>query len=282
MRRVLVFLGLSLLACRARPSAVFEVGPLPSETTVPPVASATTTAPAPSATIAPSATVVITLAQRVGPNQNECHSGQVTACPMQFTLPAGPGQPIVRAQMTCKRHYDGSWRYDTADCATPLVVTFDESPVHFTQPAGEFPIGPFSRTEWVSGESPWLAVDLDGTGCIEDRRELFGPATDGSTTNGFDTLARLDRDGDGRIDARDAAFADLRLWFDRDQDRRCTAGEVVTLASAGIVSLDLRYARPVDTPFGSHEGETASMPWRDPDGTEHRGRLVDVYLAPLP
>ena len=67
--------------------------------------------------------------------------------------------------------------------------------------------------DWVGAETPWLALDRNGNGLIDDGRELFGSMTelpDGRRApNGFAALAALDDDGDGRITARDAAFARL-------------------------------------------------------------------------
>lgn len=75
---------------------------------------------------------------------------------------------------------------------------------------------------------------------------------DGSTTttfapNGFAALASLDSNGDGIIDASDPAFAQLKLWRDTNQDGTVNqsstgttnTGELITLAEAGIVSLNL-------------------------------------------
>ena len=42
----------------------------------------------------------------------------------------------------------------------------------------------------------------------------------------------------------------------------------------------------IDTPearaFGSHEGERASIAYRTAAGELRRGRIIDVYLAPMP
>jgi len=209
----------------------------------------------------------------------ECEPGQRKMCSGQIAVGPHPGPYTL--WKTCRQWADGMFRYDAAACATPLVVSFDEAPVAFTQAPGSFTIGSASRTDWVSARTPWLALDRDGSGCIEGEGELFGPPVTGGT-NGFDKLAQLDDDHDGVIDARDAAYAELVLWFDRDQDRRCQASELVTLAEARVVAIELAYATPKEVAVGSHEGEHATMWTRGPDGARQRGRVVDVYLAPLP
>ena len=49
--------------------------------------------------------------------------------------------------------------------------------------------------------------------------------------NGFEALAVLDVDGDGLVSPRDPGHADLRLWFDRDGDRRVQEGELEVLGA---------------------------------------------------
>jgi hypothetical protein len=176
--------------------------------------------------------------------------------------------------MQCVLMADGAHHFERESCNTPLVLSFDGAPVRFTDPPGEFAIGVSSRTQWVSAATPWLVLDADGSGCIESERELFG-ATDGAS-NGFEKLARLDDDANGRIDAHDAAFARLALWYDRDQDRKCTPSELVSLEDAGVVSIDLAHTARGAATGGSFEGERGAFEL----ASGARGRVVDVYLAP--
>jgi hypothetical protein len=191
---------------------------------------------------------------------DQCHQGEWAQC---------VGHPVaLRGKhhecpcMDCMFMRDGSWRWNEAQCNTPLVVSFDDAPVEFTRAEATFAIGVSERTEWVSAKTPWVALDRDGSGCIESARELFA---------GFDALAELDSNGDGVVDARDPAFAELVLWSDRDQDKRCTPNELSPL-SERIASLPLVHVDG-EVKASSYEGETATLA----NGT----RLVDVHLAPL-
>jgi hypothetical protein len=211
---------------------------------------------------------MVTTSPRVRfPNaRGECEPGETKTCGI-IPAPGPTGSRTLR--MRCVLGGDGVMHFNKSECATPLVVAFDDAPVAFTNAAGTFTLGPFERTEWVSSRTPWLALDLDGSGCIEAERELFR----------FDRLAPLDDNHDGVIDAGDAAYQRLVLWFDRDQDRRCAPAELVGLAEAGIVALDLHVTPEGDTVLGSHEGERSSVTFRR--GNElRRGQLIDVYLAP--
>jgi hypothetical protein len=154
-------------------------------------------------------------------------------------------------------------------CHTPLVVAFEGQAIAFTDHL------PTSTT-------PWLALDRDGDGAITSRTELFGDATvlpSGRTAdNGFTALAALDDNADGVIDHRDAAFARLLLWADRDGDERSSAGEL-RAASETLVSIPLANARDVRcTADDDCEGERGAFVWRDEKNGLRTGAVVDVYL----
>lgn len=196
-----------------------------------------------------------------------CEIGEKKYCggsPISPPPPRGSTRPSEPLYIRCLRGANGHAYWNGAECNTPLVVAFDGSPIEFTHATATFTIGISERTEWVAARTPWLALDRDGSGCIESARELFA---------GFGALAELDSNGDGAIDARDPAFAALVLWSDRDQDKHCTPNEL-TLLSDRLSVLPLDYLRHEPPEVGSYEGETATL--------AYGARLVDVHLAPLP
>lgn len=214
-----------------------------------------------------------------------CEPGEEKPCfpPGMGPSPFGNGGP----HMHCELFSDGSYHWQRSSCNTPLVMSFDaNASISFTKPEGpsrtdvaSFPIGLSQTTEWVSASTPWLALDADGSGCIEGQAELFGGSA--NDANGFDKLARLDENHDGVIDAKDPAFSKLVLWADRDQDKQCKPSELTPVADAGLVAIDLHYTSVMPPRFGSFEGERATFVFRDTkSGAEQRGRVVDVYLAP--
>jgi Ca2+-binding RTX toxin-like protein len=93
------------------------------------------------------------------------------------------------------------------------------------------------RTGWARGDDGLLAFDRNGNGVIDDNLELFG--TGAGHANGFEYLAELDSDGDGVISSDDAAFAQLSIWRDLNEDGRTDAGELRTLVDYGITFIDL-------------------------------------------
>ncbi len=177
------------------------------------------------------------------------------------------------------------WEDPDPECYTPLVVNFDNAPLQFTAAsAASFDIaanGQCMSTDWP--ELPWLALDRDQNGIIEDGSELFGSGTrmaaGGQASNGFEALRELDHNRDGKIDARDPAFAKLVLWSDSDGDRRGSLHEQVSLTTAGLESIDLDFAREVECDSrGNCGAERSAFTFRSANGTRHTGQVIDVYL----
>jgi len=181
---------------------------------------------------------------------------------------------------------DGGWQWDYENCDTPLVLAFDSEPVVFSIAAGAFDLSGLEATiptDWVSARTPWLALDRNGNGTIDDGSELFGSMTGlpagGRASNGFVALRALDDDLDGQITARDAAFERLLVWRDADQDRRSSPQELVSAQDAGLVAIRLDYQSVPRCTDGDCEVERASFVFRDGVGAEHEGTVVDVHLA---
>jgi hypothetical protein len=112
------------------------------------------------------------------------------------------------------------------------------------------------RTGWVTGGDGLLALDRNNNGIIDNQSELFGNGRlDGTSgpygnpeitdTDGFAALKLLDSNGDNKITAADAQFSSLRMWVDADEDGKTDAGELKTLASLKITSIDLNATTPL-------------------------------------
>ena len=83
--------------------------------------------------------------------------------------------------------------------------------------------GTRERTAWIAPDQAFLFSDSDKDGKVDDASELIG---------GFEQLATLDFNHDGKIDSADAAFQLLRLWIDKNMDGQSSANEIYTLAPA--------------------------------------------------
>jgi hypothetical protein len=119
-----------------------------------------------------------------------------------------------------------------------------------------------TNTSWVQADDGLLVLDRNGNGVIDSGRELFGDETllaDGTkAAHGFAALSELDVGGaagatggagDGLFDAKDAQYTNVRIWRDLNQDGISQAGEMQTLAEAGIASVKLSSTK-TDTNYG--------------------------------
>jgi Ca2+-binding RTX toxin-like protein len=140
----------------------------------------------------------------------------------------------------------------------PLALDLDNDGIETVAISATAPIlfdhngdGAPSATGWLKGDDGWLVNDLDGDGKITSGKELLGVDTDitvggvsRKATTGFEALRALDthQEGDGKnlFDSRDAAFSQLRVWQDKNQNGVTDAGELSTLSALGIVSIQLQ------------------------------------------
>ena len=155
----------------------------------------------------------------------------------------------------------------------PLAIDLDGDGIETVGiPTGGNPIlfdhdadGVKTGTGWLKGDDAWLVLDRDGNGSIDSGRELFGVDTLITVTerisgtfdfhtvtrnarNGFEALRSLDTGngivgsagyGDGIFNANDAAFTQVKLWQDLNQDGISQSTELFSLADKSIVSIDL-------------------------------------------
>jgi hypothetical protein len=217
----------------------------------------------------------------------QCIAGHsASVCSLSGDCQPGAMLNLTSCYATCAPTQVG-WQWNYESCGTPLVLSFDAGPAEFTRAAGEFDLlgaEASIATHWVSARTPWLAIDRDRNGRIDDGRELFGSMTELPTgrraSNGFEALAALDDNGDGLITTRDAAFGRLLLWSDGDQDRRSSSDELMSADNAGLVAIRLDYQSVPRCTDGDCEIERATFIFRDGHGAEHEGAVVDVHLAP--
>jgi Ca2+-binding RTX toxin-like protein len=152
-------------------------------------------------------------------------------------------------------------------------------------------------TAWVAPSDGLLVRDLNGNGVIDNGHELFGSNTrlaDGSLAdNGFVALDELDDNRDGVVNAQDAGFASLRIWRDANGNGITDAGELLSLADAGISGFRTAWSASslVDANGQAHrqvgsairiDGSDAAMSdvWYTTDPSE-RINQADVPLAAL-
>ncbi|MCA1492218.1 hypothetical protein I6F11_14935 [Ensifer sp. NBAIM29] len=159
----------------------------------------------------------------------------------------------------------------------PLILDLDgdgvelssltDSNVHFDYDRDGFA----EKTGWISADDGILVIDANSNGSVDDAGELFGsPSQDG-----FAVLETLDSNRDGKIDAEDDAFTQLRVWRDLDQDGVSDEGELMTLEEAGVTSISLVRTDVTGTNSGHDIGFEAEF--TRTDGTS--GTAQTIYFA---
>ncbi|MCU7846813.1 MAG: carboxypeptidase regulatory-like domain-containing protein [Candidatus Thiodiazotropha sp. (ex Lucinoma kastoroae)] len=136
--------------------------------------------------------------------------------------------------------------------------------------------GAVENTGWLSGDDAFIVNDANGNGIIDDRSEMFGGD---NTGDGFRKLAEYDSNGDGVVDTSDAAFDQLQVWQDRNENGLTDEGELGSLADAGIASLDVRFETRVEGDETNDNGNRL-LDWSSAETAEGDSvDLVDVYFA---
>lgn len=116
----------------------------------------------------------------------------------------------------------------------PLVIDLSGQSPQLTGLEGALPFdldgdGSASPMSFVRGDTAFLALDRDGDGLISSGKELFGDQH--GAMDGYEELRKFDADANGRIDAGDPVYSQLRLLYgDLSQS---------SLEAAGIRSFEL-------------------------------------------
>lgn len=160
----------------------------------------------------------------------------------------------------------------------PLMLDFAAPLAALNPHSVDFDLDNDGATESMRMPAANAAVlfhDRNRNGVADNGSELFGP----QSGDGFAELAQLDGDGNGWIDAGDAAYADLKLWQLGDDG----ASRVRSLAEAEISALA---TQSEETPFTLKEdGESvgqvrASGIWLGEKSGAGIVRQVDVATTP--
>ncbi len=134
-------------------------------------------------------------------------------------------------------------------------------------------------TGWVKGDDALLVLDKNANGTIDNGNELFGIdtvlANGQKATSGLAALADLDSNHDGVFSSADAQYANVQVWRDLDQDGISDAGELQTLAQAGIASINLT-STASSTDFGNGNTQSATATYTRTDGTDGTAANLDL------
>lgn len=175
--------------------------------------------------------------------------------------------------------------HDGESANSPLILDIDgdgvetigkSAGIHFDLDCNGFA----EQTGWVGKDDGLLVWDRNGNGKIDDGSELFGNntvlANGQKAANGFAALAELDSNGDGRVDANDIDFSQLRVWKDGDSNAQVGSAEFLTLAQAGVQSMAVDYTQQGQTDAHGNQHLQAGQ-FIGTDGLNHA--MDDVWFA---
>ena len=127
----------------------------------------------------------------------------------------------------------------TLNFVSPISLMWDDTS-KLLPTAVKFPLDPKNPNKFViwraSAVTPLLVYDPQKTGRITNAEQLFGQHTFGKTwKDGFEALASLDINGDGKISGEELKY--ISLWFDKNQNGISEPGEVIDIRAAGVTEL---------------------------------------------
>jgi len=178
--------------------------------------------------------------------------------------------------------------YEPSDpIAAPVILDFDgDGAALVTLAASKIRFdmdgdGTAERTGWIESGDAFLALDRNKDGKIGDIAEISFVGDLAGAKTDLEGLKAFDSNGDGLLSALDARFAEFKLWFDTNSNGVSDAGEIRSLAEAGLASISL-VSTPVDAAQRSVGGNIVfgKGSYVLTDGST--GSLLDAGLAYAP
>lgn len=99
--------------------------------------------------------------------------------------------------------------------------------------------GTADDTGWVADGDGLLVIDRNGDGAITHASEISFLAEKENAKSAWDGLGALDANKDGKINATDARFGDLKVWQDANHNGVSDDGELHGLTDLGIKEISL-------------------------------------------
>ncbi|HYG48209.1 MAG TPA: cadherin domain-containing protein [Allosphingosinicella sp.] len=130
---------------------------------------------------------------------------------------------------------------------------------------------------WLNSGFAFLALDRNGDGIVSQGSDISFMGDIAGAMSDLEGLAAFDSDGDGQLDSGDSRYGDFTIWQDLNSDGTSQAGEIKSLAAAGIASISLART-PTGQQLGNVPGHVLlnTSTFTRSDGTT--GAVGDVLL----
>jgi Ca2+-binding RTX toxin-like protein len=165
---------------------------------------------------------------------------------------------------------------EAQNLASPIVLDLDGDGVTTTGLSGSSTFfdldsnGYATQTGWVGASDGLLSVDLNADGQINNSGELF--SVDGvNNTIDIDTY---DTNFDGKLNASDTDWANVKIWIDANGNGFTEDGELQSLGDLNITEIDLSFTNTSIDNNGNWVGYTGSFTMNG--NTED---MVDVWFS---
>jgi hypothetical protein len=94
-------------------------------------------------------------------------------------------------------------------------------------------------TSWIGNTEAILFLDRDNNGTVSNAGEFSFIDDVAGAKSDLEGLGAFDSNGDSILSSLDTKFSQFKLWQDRDGDGAAEAGEILSLSSASVRSINL-------------------------------------------
>lgn len=189
-----------------------------------------------------------------------------------------PSRPTTATTAAGYRWEGTPWASNFLMELPPVVLDLQETGIRASNVRVSFDIdgdGIQDNTAWISGGQAFLALDRDGNGQIDKGAEISFQSDHPGATTDLEGLAAYDSNGDGTLDSTDARFSEFLVWQDANENGVSDAGELKSLAEAGIASISLAITKSAPSDEGG-QAVLGTSTFTRADGTV--GAVGDIAL----